>query len=104
MLEQILLQKQLERLQNNEGLYHPQAVRKVKRKKKIERQDSYTDSDGIHHDHISEHWVEEEVEKDQFNNTIYRNEEGEIIPRALKPADADAMSEIRESDDDYTKA
>lgn len=71
MLEQILLQKQLERLQKNEGLYHPQAVKKVRRKKKIERIDSFTDSDGIHHDHISEHWVEEEVEKDQFNNTIY---------------------------------
>jgi len=79
-------------------------VKKERRRKKIERIDSFTDSNGVHQDHISEHWTDEEVELDQFNRTIYKDKEGNVIPRALKQADDGAMSEIRESDTDYTKA
>ena len=77
--------------------YKPKVMMKVKRKVQRKRKDSFIDSEGVHHDHVSEHESEEEVEIDQYGHVIERNEDGTI-------KDGVRMDDhIREDDPDEVK-
>lgn len=77
-------------------------MKKEMRKVHKARKDSYTDSDGVHHEHESSWWTDTEVEIDQYGNVIERNPDGSIKKHWGRKNSRD--NPIHPCDSDFQKA